>query len=391
MFEPKNALFESVKCVLNKTLFTYEITDDKAFYILARENGLSGMIFNVLDKKIIKQEVYLRFQKDFLLFNAQHEQQIVLIKKMEQLLNEKQIEHIFLKGTALKAFYPESYMRSMGDIDILVKKDKMKEVFLVFKENKIGLIAKSSAHDNYEDNQGLSIEVHPEISREIQTKYDEISNHTWEESLNISESRYQLNPEYELCYLLVHMIKHFYSSGVGLRSILDIGLFVKENQEIFDERKLIEQLEKYQLKQFFLNILFLNKVYFDINPLNTWLETFTMKEDTFDHITDYILTSGVHGHGISFNRFIGRLGSNRLQEKSRLSLVFSIIFPSFKDMKGMFPWLRYLPFLLPLAWIIRWFKIIFLRFKYSIKKVKSLFTGKREVEEVSNLYKEIGL
>jgi len=391
MLEPKIALFESVKCVLNKTSFNNEITDDKHFYILARENGLSGMVFNALDKTLISEEVYLRFKKDFFLFNSQHEKQVVLIKKMEQLLNENKIEHIFLKGTSLKAYYPESYMRSMGDIDLLVKKEKMKEVFLIFKANKISLIAKSSAHDNYEDNQGLSIEVHPEISREIQTKYDDISNHTWEESINVYESRYQLNPEYELCYLLVHMIKHFYSSGVGLRSVLDIGLFIKENIEIIDEKELRRQLDQYQLNQFFLNILYLNKVYFDINPLPKMLDDFIMKKEVYNSLTDYILTSGVHGHGISFNRFIGRLGSNQLQNKSRLSLVISIVFPGYQAMKGMYSWLKYLPFLLPLTWMIRWFKIMVLKFKISIKKIRKLFTKKSEIDEISNLYKEIGL
>lgn len=391
MLEGREVLFEAIKSVLDNTVFNLDISQYKAFYRLAKENGLSGMIYKVLNKEKLSQEVYLRFEKDFFMYNFQHEKQVALIKKIDDLMNENQIEHIFLKGVSLKAYYPESYMRSMGDIDVLVKEDKIKLVREVFENHQIKLTGNSTAHDNYEDLQGLSIEVHPRISRDVDDRFDSLSDHAWNESFIVENSRYQLNVEYEICYLLVHLVKHFYSSGVGLRSILDIGLFVKENQEIINENRLIEQLNQFNLDKFFLTIMYLNKLYFSIDAFSNLQEDYQLKDSTLEALTEYILVSGIHGHGVGFNRFIGRLGGHHLQKKKRISLIISIVFPSYKDMSGMYPWLRRMPLLYPFTWVVRWFKIMVLKFGVSLKKIRSLFTKSQEVEKVSKMYEEIGL
>lgn len=92
---------------------------------MAKENGLSGIIFSCLDKKFIDKDTYMLFQKDFYEYQQKDVFQLKAIEEVSQIFSVNSIEHIFLKGSVLKQIYPQTYMQCMGDIDILVKKDSM--------------------------------------------------------------------------------------------------------------------------------------------------------------------------------------------------------------------------------------------------------------------------
>ena len=387
----QEALYKAVQHTLNKTTFKATIDNERLFYKLARENGLSGMLFSALDQSSLSQEVVLAFQKDFYLYNAQHEKQMLVYEDLTKLFNEAKIKHIFLKGIPLKNIYPEAYMRSMGDIDILIEAKDLKKVHTLLKQNHYKNLFNSDQHDNFEHQNGMMIEVHPKLYKAFNDKYAPLFKDVWQETIQIEHYQYGFKPIFEVSYLLYHMVKHFYGTGVGLRTVLDIGIYLNHHKNAIQLDTLIKTLEEASLLTFFKNILYLNKQYFNINPYPSVLKDYTMEENLYNELTKYILQSGVHGTGTNFNAFVGRLGTSQLQNKGRIRFMLSILFPSYQQMKGSYRWLKYLPFLLPLTWLLRIIKLSLLKTRRSFRKFKQLFVKKENIDKTKAIFEKLGL
>ena len=76
----------------------------------------------------------------------------------------------------------------------------------------------------------------------------------------------------------------------------------------------------------------------------------------------------------------------------KLRYIFKKTFLPYKDMKIIFPVLKYLPFLLPIYWAIRLMKILFKR----TKTVKSVYKDlknidKNKVEKVKEVHNKVGI
>ena len=57
-----------------------------------------------------------------------YEQKKYVKEQIEKVLDRENIEHIFLKGATLCNYYPEPWMRTSCDIDVLVKREDHQKV-----------------------------------------------------------------------------------------------------------------------------------------------------------------------------------------------------------------------------------------------------------------------
>ena len=108
------------KSTLNKTEYKGTIKDEKEFYFLVRENGLTGMLFESINKDNISSKLYNNLRRDFFEYVNSDNKHLLWINKLKEIFNKNEIKHIFLKGSNLKHMYPKTYMRAMGDIDVLI-------------------------------------------------------------------------------------------------------------------------------------------------------------------------------------------------------------------------------------------------------------------------------
>lgn len=384
-------VFKAVQAVIHNLKYIKEPMDEHKFYKIAHENGLSGMIFSVLNRNDFDKEIFEKFQKDFYTYHAKDVLQQKTLRDLDRLFNQHQIKYIFLKGAHLKQVYPEPYMRSMGDIDILIEEDKLETVKSLLKSNSYHLTSMSEAHDTYKHDNGLEIEIHPKLTRAIGASFDQFFESYWEHAECVSASRYEFKPEFELVYLLIHMVKHFHSSGVGLRSILDIGLFIRHYIHLIHVDNLESYLNQSALKKFFLNVLELNNVYFDLQDFKFSNENQAIDQELLEYLTRYIISSGVHGVGSSFNNFVGRMAVAKRQETPTLIYVLKLVFPRYKQMCSMYPPLRKIPILLPFFWMIRLIKLSVVRFKRSMKRIRQIKSSKKYLDDTIELYNKLGI
>ena len=216
---------------ITRTALNYEVSketvkDQKLFFKMLMENGLSGIVLPYLDDALYSKS-FINYKTQILYdYMIKDSLQLKEIRHINELFNQHKIKHIFLKGSRLKSLYKETFMRSMGDIDILVAPNMLKTVEALFLKENIMIKSRSRAHDEYVTNKGVHIEIHPRLDHEFNDKYT-LFKDAFEHSYLIAEYQYGLEHSFELLYLMFHLAKHFESSGVGLRSILDIGVYLK--------------------------------------------------------------------------------------------------------------------------------------------------------------------
>ena len=379
------------QCALNRTKYDLPITDEQAFYRMVYDNGLAAIAFSALNPSLVSSHIYDRLKKVFYAFVKRDQEQLDLKEKLINIFNRNHIDFVFLKGIELKKIYPESYMRGMGDIDILIKSNQLQDTHKALESMGITCKSRSKQHDVFESKEGLMIEIHPTLYKDFNEKFEKVFNNAWDYSIQQENRRYQFSHEFEVVYLLYHLAKHLDSSGIGLRSVLDIGLYIKTYEQKMDDNHLDELLTKSDMHQFYVCMVELNRKLFGFEYHKTINQGHSIEQEVLDKLTDYIVKSGVHGLGKEFNPFEARAASYQMKNKSKTKMIFDIIFPSFEHMKGMYPNLLKVPIFLPLAWGIRWFKLLFRKRKSSIRKIKKLNIENDRIEAHKELFEKIGL
>lgn len=396
MDENIKQLLELTRCALKNETYDKQIYDEKQLFVIAQENGLSVMITPLLKPSHVSARFYDLFQKVFLQYTARDIRQKQAIQELKQLFNDNGINHIFLKGSYLKQLYPASFMRTMGDIDVLVQEANLDKVHSLLINNGYTNNTRSYQHDSYKKDKDIYVEVHARLESSSNDKYKALLAYAWDNSYVVDNYEYQLKPEFNLFYMLFHLMKHFNSSGVGLRSILDIGIFV-DSQNEFDLDYFDYLLDKSSLRLFFQNILYLNKMLFGFNKLtDIYLTDYIVDEGFINNLINYIIRSGVHGHGKDYNKHLTMVTKKTIDtgsvKKGKVRYIISLLFPNYNTMKDRYRFLTKLPILLPLAWIFRIFNILFKKPRYSIKRfIQIIKTNKNEINMNYEIIKKLGI
>ena len=180
------------------------------------------------------------------------------------------------------------------------------------------------------------------------------------------------------------------SSGVGLRSVLDLGIYVGHFKDDLNSDLLNELLTLGNLSKFYHVMMELNRECFGITTLNEDNLNLLTKDEMNELIT-YITRSGIHGLGSNYNAFSSKVASSQMKGSSKFRFVISLFFPDYESMKGMYPWSRKSRILIIPAWLMRWIKLIFKTPKMTYRKLKKLRTPENEVKESRKIFEMIGL
>ena len=112
-----NSAFENLQ-----EIFTEE--NYKELFILSRKHDLAHIVASALSKRNLLGDdaVSQAFQQELMKSVYRDTQREYAIKLTGDLFEKAQIPHIHLKGSVIRYMYPETWMRTSCDIDILVQK-----------------------------------------------------------------------------------------------------------------------------------------------------------------------------------------------------------------------------------------------------------------------------
>jgi hypothetical protein len=363
-------------------------------FSLARDNGLSGLLYESIDSQWTTKEELALFQKDYFQYLKRDTLQMEAVKQLHRLFHEQAIDHMFLKGTRLKELYPQTYWRSMGDIDVLIRPEKMKQAHDIMDSLGYDNTSNSANHDMFVKDRDVVVEVHPKLTNESTEKHNALFDDVWGVVKETKEHEFEFPVEVELVYLLIHLAKHFASSGVGLRSVLDIGVFLWKKSDQLNLDVLHRLLEETKLTLFYENMVLLNHRWFAF-PILRYAKVEELDPRFADALLAYLIESGVHGKGRDFNSYLAGMAARTAQSGSvsqgRLKFFLKMAFPSCEEMTSTYPYLNKHRWLLPVAWFQRFWTLLFKKTKRTFRNIKRLRVDKTAIQEASELYQKLGL
>lgn len=273
-------------------------------------------------------------------------------------LEAAQIDHLPLKGMAIRSLYPSEDMRTMGDVDILIRAEQYPQIQQILKANGLVFDLESMYECNWEKPGVLYLELHKSLFADYEKDFYRVFGDGWDRAVRVKDShRYTLSPEDDFLYVFVHFAKHYRGGGVGLRHLADIAMYLR-NGHITDYAYIERQLTALHMLEFYRNIL---------DVIDVWLGEGTATEKT-DFILQQIWTSGVYGTPEAHRTANLERAATGSVKMAKLRHVWLLIFPTYADMQLKYPILKKAPVLLPFMWPVRWVTAGVLHPKKAVQK-----------------------
>ncbi len=306
------------------------------------------------------------------------EQQAFETERIMDALSKAEIPFIMLKGAVLRKLYPENWLRTSSDIDILVKPeehDKAADMII----GELGYTLDSrTAHDvALMSAGGVCVELHFDlVEKERFPKASTILQRVWEFARPSAENEfmYRLSDEFIYFYHTVHTAKHIFNGGCGIRPLVDLYLLERAEHDKGHRDELLKEgclLRFADVSRELVNAWFCGGDYSDI----------------LCALENYILEGGVYG------TLENNVVANRRKYASRMSYYFHRLFLPKRQMQARYPYLQKFPWLMPVGYVQRVFGALSSdsrgRLKYELEVSGRLTEG--SIDEFSSLISEIGL
>lgn len=292
----------------------------------------------------------------------------------ERILSEAKIPYMPLKGVIIKPLYPENWMRSSCDVDILVHKSDFDKAVELFKDNGFVLDGDLNFHDVsllYDDS---NLELHFNICENYK-KIDGMLSKVWDYAEKKGEFKYLQTNDYFVFHHIAHMSYHFLAGGCGIRTFLD--LWIMNNRGFYSDEAVSKLCEMSGILEFYNSVK---------QVMGVWFDRKEHTEMTL-RIQKYILTGGTYGY------FPNNAAAYTVMRGGKVRYLFSLAFPKFVNMKVIYPQLNRAPFLLPFFYVYRVFQKTLGRNSESAKRNFKTIKGQGDdfIKEVASLIKSLQL
>lgn len=361
---------------------TKEITPDVVgeLFRVADLHDVSQIIFSALAKRDLisaDDEIFSRFAEAEELSYFRLKRLEFSQSETERALDEAGIDHITLKGSVMRAYYPSPLMRMSADIDILVREADLDRAVSLLSE-KLGyeVRGKKDFHDiSLYTPDGMHLELHYNIM-ENDERLDPVLQKCWNYVRPVPDKlcKYEFTPEFFAFHLITHMTYHFINGGCGIKPFSDLWLY--RHKVEYDESLLVELCRDCGIERFYENAVRLSEVWFGGEAHSE-------------------LTQRMEAHVI-YNAYGGEASRGIVVRQSKSGGKFGYlmgrIFAPYGTMKIRYPVLKKCPILLPFFWVVRWFALLFgdkTRVKDEMKMSKSV--SKEQVAKMMQFLDSVGL
>lgn len=294
-------------------------------------------------------------------------------------LEEAKIPFIPLKGSVLRAFYPQEWMRTSCDIDILVQEESLEAAAQTLAQTLSYRLGEKCGHDmSLYSASGVHLELHfTVIEDERLPQTQKVLCRFWDSSFPVKEGAFCRAVPDEMFYFyhIAHMAKHMKNGGCGIRPFLDI--WVLNNRVACDANARNKLLEEGGMLTFAGAAETLADVWF------------SGCEETPESVCfgRFILDGGVYGS------LENRVTLRQTKRGSKGKYLLSRIFVSHSILKQYFPVLERHKWLMPLYQVVRWFKLLFGgKLKTSVREVKvNASLSPEEIKTTRDMLDYLGL
>lgn len=312
----------------------------RAVFVFAKRHAVASAIWYMIEDEVRAagdDELTERFEQACMLDYTKHRTQLREFDSVTAALDKAGIDYLPLKGFINKELWKKPEYRTMTDMDIYVDPVRIGDAAEIL--TSLGYVFEhgSAAHDSYSKPPYVNIELHKILDDRYSVDFSTLC------LKKDGSHHYMMSDEDFLIYALLHMHKHYKQGGSGMRSFFDVYLYLKKKGETLDFRYIESELRARELDEFYASVLRLSELWFDGKCEDA---------EELSELEIYIATGGTFGT-------VENRVEHALEHKSRLGYMLSRIFLPYRTMKQMYKWLRPLPILLPIAWIMRLVRALF--------------------------------
>ena len=254
-----NNIFVEASCLLSLLTHVLKVTapvtqppenlDWNNIYYLSKAHSITNAVFYALKKQNINQlpvDIAMKFSNEHEKEVFKEAQQEVESNQIIAKLTENKIRCMPLKGFILKNLYAKPDIRSMTDIDMLVDADKLDQIKEIMLQLGFTLDHVYDNHDVYFKPPFMTVEFHRALIAQNPDMgiYEYFGSWDRSKLKTGSEYVYELTNEDYYIYMIGHMAKHFYSGGCGIRSVMDIWVYLDYYKNSLDFVYIKTELEK---------------------------------------------------------------------------------------------------------------------------------------------------
>lgn len=345
-----------------------------ALYDLAKKHDLTHIIDLAFDK--CKMEISEPVKKAF------HKQKMTAFyrsslrdeeyKKVTELFEQEKIKYIPLKGSVIKNLYPEAWMRTSCDIDILVTEEDLDKANNLLREKLSYKVGEKGTHDvSSESPLGVQVEIHYKLTNR-ECEASKLLDNVWDSAKKCDDGDYCYEMDRELFYYyhVWHMSKHFKYGGCGIKNFIDLWLLNKKYSYDIEKRK--NYVKEGSRDKFEITALKLGEA---------WMEG-AEKDEVTSGMEKFILEGGSYG---SAEQHISA------RKTSKLGYIFGRLFLKRKTLAFFYPGLNKSPLLYPYYTVKRWCKIFNKNDgKVMVKELQvTLATSDKRKKEIAKLFDDL--
>lgn len=294
-------------------------------------------------------------------------------------LESEEISFMPLKGAILREYYPQPWMRTSCDIDILLHEEDLEKTADIFMKEGGTIPWGKGSHDiSIFTPNHTHLEFHYTLVEEgLACEAAGVLNNVWANAAicNGFYKKYEMSEEMFYFYHIAHMAKHFELGGCGIRSFLD--LWILDQRESADPEKRDALLERGKLLKFAKAARKLSRVWFEGEEM----------DQVSRQMEEYVIRGGVYGSSEN------RITMQQQKKGGRLKYAVSKIFLPYEVLIFHYPVLQKHRWLMPVMEVRRWGRLLFCGHAKRVTRelAYNQRISKGTADDAQNFLKSIGL
>ena len=311
-------------------------------YTLAKKHDLAHLVAHAVEGlDLLPCELLDMLKKEKVTAIYRYTRLDLEFARICSILEQAVIPFLPLKGSVLRPLYPEGWMRSSCDIDVLVRPETLQDA--VTHLEKAGYRRKGKGHHDVSlySPSGVHLELHYRLTDQADPEpVRKALDTVWEnaERKQGTSNHHLMTDGYFYLYHMAHMANHFLRGGCGIRACLDIWVMNHLVTRNTAERETL-------LAQCGL-LAFANAAEM---LADYWFSGRTPDPQTL-HFAECVLNGGIYG---------AKDNGAALQKAAdtKLRIPFRRILIPMEDLRYSYPILDKKPWLMPLCQVLRWLRL----------------------------------
>ncbi len=349
-------------------------------YKLSKAHDAAHLVGAALEKSGVLFDGDIKNKFDNQVFTAiyRYENINAELEEIREILREENIEFIPLKGAVIRQYYPEPWMRTSSDIDLLIKSEQL-EYAINALIDRLSYECKGKGVDEISlcSPSGVHLELHCTLSADyVVEEVGSVLADIWTYAERVDKTcEYRLKDEAFYYYHIAHMAKHVMHGGCGVKPFVD--LWVLEHKVEHSDEKRKDLLFRGGIEKFAEAARALSKVWFEDGE----------HTDVTKKLENFVLSGGVYG---TLENSVS-VGQNK--KGGKIKYILSRVWLSYDVLKIQYPNLEKHKWLLPFYEVKRWFRLLFKGgVKRSVNEIKiTANMDSEKVERSARLMSELGL